>query len=333
MMMMPILTDRRLESQREMRYIRNDDDEAHEKDPKPRGVASITPAVAMEQSNQQQQSVSFLRKKQPEEEPSCLTVDVSGFDPAVSFSPYQKNKPVIINLGLPKVGSTTLAQFFDCGGYQSNHWKIANNEHKEEEEGIHLGPCIQQAIAEKRASPLQYCEEQAGYTRRHFDAWMQLDYTIRGECIFPQISYLEELHEEYPDAIFLLPHRPPRDWYRSLQNWKRMDVRMQEQCPESFGLLLNQPSEATFLDFWCRHVERARRFVQQHPTHRLLEMDLYDTATTAQHLSRFFGIPSKCWGHGKDSHMLRIQDTDAAAAATAPTGRPGCRRPSADSRW
>lgn len=95
--------------------------------------------------------------------------------------PLQLPRP-IINLGLPKVGSTTLAQFFECGGLRSNHWKIATE--NATNGGVHVGQCMHGASTVGRL-PLGYCEEQAKVTDK-FDAWLQMDYILKGECYFPQ---------------------------------------------------------------------------------------------------------------------------------------------------
>ena len=44
----------------------------------------------------------------------------------------------------------------------------------------------------------------------------------RDGCLFPQLTLLEEIHEEAPDATFVLSFRPVEDWIESAAGWRDM---------------------------------------------------------------------------------------------------------------
>eukprot|EP00536_Pseudo-nitzschia_multiseries_P002377 jgi/Psemu1/183371/e_gw1.31.56.1 len=118
---------------------------------------------------------------------------------------------------------------------------------------------------------------------------------------FPQISLLDEIHSAEPNATFVLLFRPVDDWIRSVRSWHRLPVRWMEETTETKtttttttaipGLTLTpdqalrresnpgEPllaTESQLEEFWCHHVEHVRRFADEHPSHLLIELDLYD---------------------------------------------------------
>ena len=68
------------------------------------------------------------------------------------------------------------------------------------------GACIQKAV-ENNTPPLATC---GNYT-----VWTQLDYPMNNDCYFPQVSALEEIVKENPDAVLILPLRNVSRWINS----------------------------------------------------------------------------------------------------------------------
>ena len=134
----------------------------------------------------------------------------------------------VLNVGFPKTGSTTLHQFFVCAGYESRHWMA---------DGELIAVCMRDA-AEANLPPLETCVpdveavlqmdaqfpfgyEYANHNHRQFA------YQHRDECYFPQLSLLEQIHEENPNATFIMNFRPIQDWVTSMLKWYGMMERIQ----------------------------------------------------------------------------------------------------------
>jgi hypothetical protein len=217
----------------------------------------------------------------------------------------------VMNLGLPKMGSTTLAEFFRCVGLKGTHQYIKeeiNNRTKLE------GICLRDA-ARLGLPPLQHCAK-----NEEFLMQMDADYPFgigretgystkwRDECFFPQLELLEVFHEEVPDATFVMNFRPIGDWIKSMKNWNILPLRFSKchfpNMPRGIPKNARRPEHDMAL-FWCSHVLHVRRFVQEFPSHILIELDLYDSNTSAAVLSSLFPNRNKnaiaeeqsCWGH------------------------------------
>jgi len=56
-------------------------------------------------------------------------------------------------------------------------------------------------------------------------SWMQLDFNFQ-IGYYPQIELLDELHEEFPNATFIMNFRPIRDWIQSVEHHAMMKFRL-----------------------------------------------------------------------------------------------------------
>jgi hypothetical protein len=213
----------------------------------------------------------------------------------------------ILNMGMPKCGSTTLFQFFQCAGYRATHQDNTDN------------ICMRDAVA-SGLPPISTCAPKV-------QAFLQLDTEVpigymgvfhvttkngtreqkrfrdtrnRDECFFPQVSLLDEIHKDAPNATFLLNFRPIQDWIRSVENWQDMKRRL-TLCnipgfPRGVG------SEAGELaQWWCSHVTHVRKFVEQYPSHVLVELDLYDDEKNSNVMAELFQTDPSCWNHANVS--------------------------------
>lgn len=196
----------------------------------------------------------------------------------------------ILNMGFPKTGSSSLHKFLQCGGIYSSHYNCGSKQKK-------CGICIRNNI--KSSLPaFQGC---GSYT-----AWSQMDITFIDKnnpdiCYFPQVDAMDELHQAYPNATWILPHRPIQDWLRSLQKWNNFDKRIQHCEFETRERV--DDLEA----FWHEHVAAVRSFVKDHPSHRLVE---YNISNPAALFSAFPSIKRTCW----------TQSNVRASAAQQPPG-------------
>ena len=222
----------------------------------------------------------------------------------------------VINMGMPKCGSSTLFEFFNCTGFAATHWNINTDDFE--------GLCMRDA--HRAGLPiLATCASEK-------DALMQIDIAMpfgwnfdgkpksmhtklnRDDCFFPQLSLLEEIHNEAPNATFILNFRPIEDWIKSITGWGDMMPRFQScdlpNLPRGHPVNLEDSRNVheTMIRFFCSHVLHLRRFVESYPSHALIELDLYDTTTSKAVMSALFpsssgkSPPSACWKHKNKSN-------------------------------
>ena len=212
----------------------------------------------------------------------------------------------VMNMGMPKCGSTTLYEFFKCSGFRATHWQKGTTDFE--------GLCMRDA-ANVGLPPIATCGPDV-------QAFMQFDVEYpfgtngnffgskkkRDECFFPQLSLLEELHAEDPNATFVMNFRPIDDWIRSLANWapsmlKRFRLCHLPNLPRGFpqNMTDEQDVRDTMSQFFCSHVQHLRNFVKEHPSHALIELDLYDNQGSSDIMGTLFPSSNICWGHGNKS--------------------------------
>ena len=226
------------------------------------------------------------QQQQQEQQVSCWEANVQATQQLIKnrqglpyHHPHGLPLPTpILNLGMPKIGTNTLHSFFQCGGYNSSHGQ--------------QGPCFRRAH-EQNLPVLETCN------KGHHQVMTQMDKNFPpNNCHYPQMSELEQIHKEEPNATFILIFRPMKDWLKSLVNFNHMQRRLQRcnlpNFPSGMG---NNVTE--FGTWFCGHVQKVRNFVLQHPSHALVELNLYDSVTTSHVMEQLFHVNknSSCWGH------------------------------------
>lgn len=186
------------------------------------------------------------------------------------------NKPVI-NLGMPKMGSTSIQHFFGCAGYGASHWLCGRDQI--------CARCIPNSV-KAGLPPLEKCGEDGGPIYTQIDGWGS-----DGKLYFPQITLLKEIIEAYPNGTYVLAFRSMEGWYTSVTNWKSPSNRtLKSRMIRSFPGLVGG-SLQNFTDFFCNHVKHVRKIV---PPGRLVEVDI-DVPAAGRLLSEIFDIDENCW--------------------------------------
>ena len=130
-----------------------------------------------------------------------------------------------------------------------------------------------------------------------FDVWARIDGPWhKGACYLPQMWALKELHKAYPNATLLLPIRPAASWVRSVDS---DDIRGQLRA-------CNMPtcnSECVDTDnqlaaFYDEHTRTIRAFADEHPSHKLIEVEVEEDDAGAK-LAKATGYSASCWGERK----------------------------------
>lgn len=177
---------------------------------------------------------------------------------------------VLLNMGFPKTGSTSIHKFFQCGGLSSSHWKCGEEL---------CGGCIRENVR-KSLPPFQGCGS--------FQVWAQMDTENPPDmCYFPQVDAMNALYEAHPDATWLLPQRPIDDWLLSLQKWDEMDERIRQCDFDTRGRVDD------FEMFAKEHFAAVRSFVLKHPTLTLIEFNISNPTPL---FLAFPTIKQSCWG-------------------------------------
>jgi hypothetical protein len=241
----------------------------------------------------------------------------------------------IINVGLPKAGTSTIFNFFHCNGLRAQHWYCCDDQlsasHTKHNTNTLMSRCIMENILEGKPlldgcgdfevyseingpRRLEGFEDPEGNNRNLLD-----DGTLESRSqsmrhpriLLPQHHYLDRIHEQYPNATFLLNLRPVEQWVESVMNWPsglKMELpneffaqHQQHNGTSQFDERLHPPRVLSELpdvlryifDFHSQHV---REFVKQHPSHTLIEVDITDD-NAGIILADAFGLNETCWGH------------------------------------
>jgi hypothetical protein len=210
----------------------------------------------------------------------------------------------ILNVGMPKSGSSTLRDFFRKQlhwGENTTHYEV--NTQRNATTTMYIGQEMVRAIRDGHTDPFYYIPN-------HYQIHTQMDYTGPTMNIFPQIQLLDEIHTSHPHATFILLFRPVQDWIQSTQSWHKYPFRWANGGPQNDipGLLLTPEqriardgrgekivlTKEQLADWWCDHVHHIRSFVMAYPTHSLIELSLADTdGTTTQLLKSLFDLGRK----------------------------------------
>ncbi|KAL7504607.1 hypothetical protein ACHAXN_002493 [Cyclotella atomus] len=192
---------------------------------------------------------------------------------------YGKLSYPFINMGFPKIGSSSLHSFFGCAGYRSAHYRCSSS--------TKCSECIQQSVREG-LQPFHHCIAAEVYS--------QID---DGRNSFPQIDYLEHILDTYPNATLLLAFRNMDSWYHSLSKWTRNNTNLAQDLVKADikGLPTGMGNNVHDFSTWfCNHVNRVRDAVSKSPSHTLVEIDLDDEVKTRQFMSNVFDVDASCWG-------------------------------------
>ena len=125
---------------------------------------------------------------------------------------------------------------------------------------------------------------------------------VRPLCSYPQITHLDEIHEAYPNATFILNLRPVDNWIKSISKWSGDKRRTKggylrqvlTRCdlpgfPSGIG-----KTDEEMEEFYNGHSKRIRDFVKDHPSHALVEVDI-EAEDAGQILQASFGVSHHCW--------------------------------------
>lgn len=116
----------------------------------------------------------------------------------------------------------------------------------------------------------------------------------RAAHFLPQVHNLDLIHDEFPNATFILPLREAQVWAESVGRWFNMRHRL---LAEYSVLNWTIPDEKKpLVSLYEAHTQNVIEFVRRHPSHKLIKFHITQP-DAGQILSQAFGLPESCWGH------------------------------------
>ncbi len=199
----------------------------------------------------------------------------------------------VINIGLPKTGTTTLSKALRRAGMKVADWRIKPGQTDNEEiVGKHVGKLIYQSYFDT-GDPLAVLNDfdavtEMSFVKFNFTAWPQTDWAL--------LSAISECH---PNAKFLLSYRDPAQTANSMKNWtnlgeKRLPLNSIPGLPRGFGH--RQDELVTWISGhykFCRHVFAG--------SNRFLEYSIEDP-NAPQQIGSFLGRDLPWWGRANLNH-------------------------------
>lgn len=206
----------------------------------------------------------------------------------------------VINLGLPKTGTTTLSRALRKAGLKVADWRIRRKQTEDEKiVNKHVGSLMYSGYYDN-GDPLALLDDfdaiaEMSYVKFNFSAWPQTDWAM-----------LSAIVDHHPGVKFLLSQRDPAKTVASMLKWtnlgrKRLPSNSIPGLPKGFG-----KTEAE-LERWvrghylfCRHVFAG--------SDRFMEYDV-DDPDAAKKIGAFLGRDLPWWGHANRTREKELEDT------------------------
>lgn len=200
----------------------------------------------------------------------------------------------IFTVGLPKAGTTSIDNFFRCHGMHVSHNLCFPSPFKTGRMRrcgsiMHLNLQVGRGIMEHSGD---------------YDAYTQYE-EMKTLCFFPQMTHLQNIHDEYPNSTFILNMRNLDKWTNSVHRWKHtdsgfvpLDVRLTRCFHDETTIGKSTPELLKMV--YEQQIDRVREFVLQHPTHHLVEVNIDEDDAPKIMQESFFGNKlggnEPCWG-------------------------------------
>jgi len=245
-----------------------------------------------------------------------------------SSLPHLRQKPSmllptpVIVMGFPKAGTSSIFTFFQKQGLLSQHWYCCKEQTNPKKGGPTLmGDCLLDNLWRNKSTDIfDGCGEFDVYSEingprkvKHHPQLHEkkgfllddgsVDFDGPGKRIFfPQHFRIQELHESYPNATWILNWRDFDSWIESVLNWGTKD-RLHDQFMNEYymqGVIPSLPGSSItttkeiMKNIYDDHHELIRNFVRRHPSHALVEVNItHENAGTV--LAEAFGLNPNAW--------------------------------------
>ena len=195
--------------------------------------------------------------------------------------------PRIINLGLPKTGTTTLTDALRHAGLAVADWKIRRGQSTRSDIiGEHVGKIIYADYFDS-GDPLARLTE--------FDMINEMSAVRHDRSLWPQTDWglLSAIQEHHPNVRFLMTYRDPMKTANSMMRWNNLGNRRLPMAdipglPRGFGD--TEDALARWID---GHFRFCRRVFQG--CDNFLEYDIEDTGAQDK-IAAYLGLELPWWG-------------------------------------
>jgi hypothetical protein len=270
-------------------------------------------SVTNDQHNKTQKSISANNKspdaRQPQLPPMTPTPILN---PSNNNYYYYINKtstvadliktplPILV-MGMPKAGTSSLAQYFQCGLGTKLHHRVS---HYECAKGNQLTVFNASLLQKSARVPCGIkLTRNADHKRHaftdidHFDVYTELDASLGSDRLFlPQISYTRAIYEAYPNATWILNVRDSHAWVASISTWRDLRQRFIGSTFKLswFGKGVGQHDEE-MLYLYNYSIQYIQDYAVQHPSLTFVQVKV-DDPNAGEILENNFGIHRTCWG-------------------------------------
>ena len=214
-------------------------------------------------------------------------------------------RPLVLELGLPKVGTTALAEYFRCNGWRTSH-SVCQSTGQQQTTCVECMSEFMRRAAQLGWGPSSDTAWRHGLPSDEFrklcgpyDVFAELSLLTATACFLPQVFYARTLVAALPDACFVLSTRDLDSWVHSVQSWSGHEHkyfrgaslidRFVDNCPLS-------PRNASGLkEFHRQHLRAAREALRD--ARCAVEVDLRTPAEEigATLAATFNGTKPSCW--------------------------------------
>ncbi len=199
----------------------------------------------------------------------------------------------VINLGLPKSGTTTLAEALRRAGLSVADWRIRKGQSRGDRlKRAFVGRLMYRGYFET-GDPLALMEE--------FDAFTEIDIVRDGLNLWPQTDWglLSAIRAHHPGARFILTRRDPTAHSDSMARWSNLGrTRLPQNAipglPEGWG-----KTDAERIRWIEGHIRFCRQVFGK--SDDFLEYDIEDPDARAK-VSAFLGVELPWWGVANANH-------------------------------
>lgn len=208
--------------------------------------------------------------------------------------------PRVVNLGLPKTGTTTLTKALRHAGLSVADWRIRDKQPVSEALiGEHLGRIIYDDYFDS-GNPLARLSA--------FDAINEMSSVRHDQSLWPQTDYglLTAIQTHHPGIKFLLSYRDPAKTADSMMRWNNLGKKRLPRAdvpglPRGFG-----QSERELAHWIAGHYAFCRRVFAG--CDNFLEFDIEDPGARDS-ISAYLGIDLPWWGQTNTGKPAR-QEAD-----------------------
>jgi len=257
-------------------------------------------------------------------------------------------KPIIV-MDFPKSGTSSIFSFFQRQGLKAQHWYCCKAQPHPKTPGKYdnfflMSECLRKNLQLNQSknifqgcghSKLDVYSEINGPRQTKFHpklnnavGYVLDDGTVDydgppGERIFlPQHFRIQEIHESYPNATWILNWRDYDPWIESVIGWGKNEVSPDNLHYQFLNEYYTQgeipyiPSEKNITDIkavmkkiYYDHHNMVRNFVHRHPSHALVEVNItHVNASTV--LAEAFGLSPNAWTNGNKNKKGSLSQHD-----------------------